>query len=451
MIVREIAWRDPVAAFFPLRGEPFAQLLHAGARAGGPQWSIITAFPTEILETNAHGNANPFAQLRARSGPRKQTANSATASFPFVSGAMGFIGYEAARYLDASMAVNPSPLPLPDVSLGFYDGAAVFSRDEKRAWIVGLTARAVDQLEEVLGREPRGEFSKAGDSDIELTSDMERSVYEEKISQVINDILDGKYYQTNIAHQLTAKIHETIDGFQIFENLIANSDALYAAYLSRPDAAVISNSPERFFSVDYVNKERRIITEPIKGTRPRGQNKQDDERLLAELLSDEKDRAENIMIADLMRNDLSQICVDGSISEDAICEPLSLRYVHHLVSRISGTLAPDMDIIDIFRALFPCGSITGAPKISAMSAIAKYERNGRGPYCGAIGYIDDRGGMSFSVGIRTMIADLVQQMVIAPVGGGITLRSSPESEYQETLSKARGALNAIGVTVGDLI
>ena len=151
------------------------------------------------------------------------------------------------------------------------------------------------------------------------------------------------------------------------------------------------------------------------------------------------------MIADLMRNDLSKICCDDSICEDAICELLTLSRVHHLVSRISGVISDGVAVSDIFRALFPSGSITGAPKLAAMRQIANVERVGRGPYCGALGYIDDRGDMDFSVAIRTMtLRDGGREMSI-PVGGGITLRSSPEEEYQETLVKARAALDALGV------
>ena len=153
------------------------------------------------------------------------------------------------------------------------------------------------------------------------------------------------------------------------------------------------------------------------------------------------------MIADLMRNDLSRICEDRSIREEAICELRSYANVHHLVSRIGGVLRRDVSVIDVFEALFPCGSITGAPKVAAMEAIARIEGVGRGPYCGAIGYMDDRGGADFSVAIRTMTTSSDRRAIVAPVGGGITLQSDPHKEYQETIDKSKDSLFALGVAL----
>jgi para-aminobenzoate synthetase component 1 len=153
------------------------------------------------------------------------------------------------------------------------------------------------------------------------------------------------------------------------------------------------------------------------------------------------------MIADLTRNDLSLVCCDGSLREDAICELTSRAHVHHLVSRISGRLRDDLSAVDVLRAMFPCGSVTGAPKIEAMKAIAELEKGGRGPYCGAIGYIDDGGAADFSVAIRTIVAERSGDGLAAAfsVGGGVTLRSDPEAEFQETLVKARSARQALGL------
>lgn len=455
MILREIDWRDPVEAFLPLRAEPYAQLFHAGAKSTAARWSIITAFPVDMVETHAHGNANPFGQIRERLEDRTMTADNASPRLPFASGAAGYIGYEAARYLDPSMAVSPSPLSLPDVSMAFYDAAVLFSHDGQHAFLTGRCEKAIKKLADVLetGRTPQSARpNRAGQiyGDLSLRSDTTRQDYEACVAHVIDDILDGKYYQTNIAQKLCVSSAEPIDSFGVYQRLLRASDASYAAFLQRRGGDVISNSPERFFSIDVTGDHRRIVTEPIKGTRPRGTTPEQDARLLSELMADEKDRAENIMIADLMRNDLSRICEDGSIIEEAICAPLTLNYVHHLVSRISGILKLNVDMLDIFSALFPCGSITGAPKISAMSAIARYEKSGRGPYCGAIGYIDDRGGADFSVGIRTMMTDKARLNISVPVGGGITLGSDPRSEYEETLAKAKGALTAIGTSTETL-
>ena len=193
--------------------------------------------------------------------------------------------------------------------------------------------------------------------------------------------------------------------------------------------------------------KKKIVAEPIKGTCKREDAGADDEDLKFALAKSEKDRAENIMIADLMRNDLSKICKDHSIREDAICEVMTLPGVHHLVSRISGDLRSEITIAEIFTALFPSGSVTGAPKIAAMNAIAKTEGVGRGPYCGALGYIDDAGLADFSVGIRLAVAPNDERKIYLPVGGGVTRRSDPFNERAETMVKARSAFRAV---VGDL-
>jgi para-aminobenzoate synthetase component I len=226
--------------------------------------------------------------------------------------------------------------------------------------------------------------------------------------------------------------------------IAGTSDAFFGALLQYPEGAVVSNSPERFFRLSVREDGfRRVTAEPVKGTRRRALNSKEDAQLAQALRNDPKDRAENIMIADLMRNDLSKICKDGTIQEEAICELLTLSHVHHLVSRIAGELCDGSAISDIFRALFPSGSITGAPKIEAMKAIAEIEGAGRGPYCGAIGYIDDTGAADFSVAIRTMMTDGGRQSLSIPVGGAVTLRSNPGEEYEETLVKAVGAAGAI--------
>jgi para-aminobenzoate synthetase component 1 len=213
--------------------------------------------------------------------------------------------------------------------------------------------------------------------------------------------------------------------------------------LQYENGAIVSNSPERFFRIENrADGARNIIAEPIKGTRPRGASAQEDDALARALMVDPKERAENMMIADLVRHDLSQICEDGTIREQSLCALMRLTNVQHLVSTISGVLKERTPFSAVFSALFPCGSVTGAPKIAAMQAIADYEGVGRGPYCGAIGYIDDGGAADFSVSIRTLMIE--GSRVTLPVGGGITLRSKPQDEYEETIAKARGALAVMG-------
>ena len=223
--------------------------------------------------------------------------------------------------------------------------------------------------------------------------------------------------------------------------------------LQYSSGAIVSNSPERFFQIMPEGGERRIIVSPVKGTRPRGATAQSDAALKLELVGDEKDRAENIMIADLMRNDLSRICDDGSVKEDGICVLESFPRVHHLVSHISGRLGEKVGAVDILQALFPSGSITGAPKIQAMEVIRQVENAPRGPYCGALGYFSKNGAADFSVLIRTMTIESAAptNRLEVPVGGGITLLSDSKSEYREIIHKAASVVPFAAAEIESLL
>ncbi|MEZ5916070.1 MAG: anthranilate synthase component I family protein [Parvularculaceae bacterium] len=284
--------------------------------------------------------------------------------------------------------------------------------------------------------------------------------YRAAVSEVVERIRAGEIFQANISQVLSARLCEKNTAYELFcarSNIdCADGAANFGALVKLRGGDIVSFSPERFFKVSHCPDGLSVVAEPIKGTRPRGTDPASDHRLAQDLLNDPKDRAENIMIADLTRNDLSRVCRDGSIREDEICALMTLPTVHHLVSRISGVLRAELGPLDVLEAMFPCGSITGAPKIQAMQVIADVEKRGRGPYCGAIGYIDDGGEADFSVAIRTMIATQSDSATPAmgaslsiPVGGGITVRSDPQSEYEETLSKAAGALTALGLTKDD--
>ena len=441
MICWDIDWREPYDAFAPLAGEAHAHLLHGGDRAAHAEWSIVAAFPSATAAAEA-GGGDPFPGLSEMLRERTIKPEGALEALPFISGALGFVGYEAARFFEPGLDIPASPFALPDAALGIYDAAALFSRTRRQAFVAGRDEAACRRLRDALGRDkapppataavfaPASNFTAAG--------------YRAAVSEAIENILDGDYYQANLSQQLTAQASAPANAFDLFRIVAEKSDAFHGALLQFPHASIVSNSPERFFRVEPRPGGRRIVAEPIKGTRPRGASPDDDAALAAALQGDPKDRAENIMIADLLRNDLSRVCRDGSIREEAICALMTLANVHHLVSRISGVLNDEATIADVFAALFPCGSVTGAPKIEAMGAIARIERIGRGPYCGAIGYIDDRGAADFAVAIRTIMIEGGRATI--PVGGGVTLRSDPAGEYEETLVKARGALAAIGKT-----
>lgn len=437
MTVCEIPWRTPFAAFSLLEGEADAHLLHGGDR-GRSGWSIIVADPVEIVALNDGEEPGEWLKRFGEIAALRRLQGGDEVAAPFISGLVGYVGYEALAGLEPSLSLPPSPYDFPLARFGAYDAAALFNRFEKRAFISGRSEGAIAQLERRLGEAELEDTLRPVFTG--LTSNFEKQSYERAVETVMEQIRNGDFYQANIAQTLKVSAADKLSPLRFFREIASGSDAFFSALLQCDAGAIISNSPERFFRL---STNGCVTAEPVKGTRPRGANEAEDEALARELLADEKDRAENIMIADLMRNDLSRICEDHSIREEAICELMTLSRVHHLVSRISGKLRSDVDIGSVFSALFPCGSITGAPKIEAMRAIGEIEQVGRGPYCGAIGYIDDRGGADFAVAIRTMMMSRDRMEVVVPVGGGVTLRSDPQSEYEETLVKARSALPAL--------
>lgn len=328
---------------------------------------------------------------------------------------LGYLAYELADVLDQSIGLPPAPHDLPLVSLTAY--------------------------ERVVPIEETQAPSQRGPSLAPIVERPAAPAYEEAVRAVAARIRNGDIFQANISRRLTAWFDgtlspEEIDGLgrQLFQRMAENQSGAFAAYLPVGSGAILSLSPELFLKVDG----RSVVAEPIKGTAPRHDDADRDAEAARALLASEKDRAENIMIADLLRNDLSKVCDDHSIVEEAICALRTLPSVHHLYSRIVGRLRTEVTGIDALLAAFPCGSVTGAPKHRAMQVIASLEGEGRGPYCGAILYQEKGGPLIVSVPIRTGILFPVVggARLDFRVGGGITLLSDPSAEFEETEDKA---------------
>jgi len=256
------------------------------------------------------------------------------------------------------------------------------------------------------------------------------------VARVREYILAGDIFQANLSQRFEARLDESPWSF--YRRLRRRNAAPFAAFLDFPEVTVLSASPERFLRVD---SEGLVETRPIKGTRPRGVGPEHDAALGQALTESAKDRAENLMIVDLMRNDLSRVCVPGSVRVQELFALERYVTVHHLVSTVAGRLAPGTDALDLLRATFPGGSITGAPKLRAMEIIAELESSARGVYCGSIGYLSLTGALDTSIAIRTAIARDGQLSFSA--GGGIIADSAPEQEYRETLDKARGIIDVL--------
>jgi len=381
---------------------------------------------------------------------------------PFQGGAAGFFGYGLCHHIERLPRPLVDEFKLPDLVIGFYDWVVAFDHFEERGWLIstGLPERdprrrrkrAGQRLAETLQRLQRGPVAPLPSrvetrsitpclqfplpARLDVTSNFSRDRYLQVIRRAVEYVHAGDCFQVNIAQRLLAPLRE--HPVALYLRLRERNPAPFAGYLDAGNAVIASASPERFLSVD---ESGMVETRPIKGTRPRGLTRGEDDRLAAELADSAKDRAENVMIVDLLRNDLGRVCRYGSVTVEALCKVESYRTVHHLVSVVKGRLRPDSGRVDLLRAAFPGGSVTGAPKVRAMEIIAELEPTARGPYCGSLGYLGFNGSMDTSILIRTFTAAGGGGQF--PVGGGIVADSSPEREYEETLHKAEGLLRAL--------
>ena len=264
---------------------------------------------------------------------------------------------------------------------------------------------------------------------------MTESYYANAFEKIKTYIKEGDCYQVNLAQRFNAKVEG--DPWLAYCMLREINPSPFSAYLNYSDFQILSNSPERFLSV----KNGNVQTKPIKGTRPRSEKKVKDEALLQELVNSKKDQAENVMIVDLLRNDISKNCTLGSVKVPKLFDIESFPNVHHMVSTITGKLEKNRSAVDLLRGCFPGGSITGAPKLRSMEVIEELEPHRRGIYCGSIGYISNDGAMDTNIAIRTILHQ--QQQMHFYAGGGIVYDSEVNSEYQETFDKAAAMLRVL--------
>jgi len=428
---------DSVRLFAPLARQPWAHWLDSAwpaSRAG--RHDIITALPRATLVTRgretridqADGRAersrdNPLELLRARLGPQH-----APVAAPFTGGALGYFAYDLARRLHRLPVLASDVEGLPEMAVGIYDGALVVDHHERtcRLW-ASDDAAGRDWAERFLAglrAEPTAtDFALIG----EIESSLSPAAYEQAFAQVQNYIRAGDCYQVNLALRFAASCRG--HPWPLYQALRERNPAPFSAWLNFPFGQVLSSSPERFLSV----REGWVETRPIKGTRPRSGDPREDARRMAELTGSAKDRAENLMIVDLLRNDLGQVCAPGSVTVPSLFALESYATVHHLVSTVRGHLAPGKTALDQLAAAFPGGSITGAPKLRAMQIIEELEPERRGVYCGAIGYLGRDGSMDTNIAIRTLTC--AGNGLRFWAGGGLVADSRADAEYQECQDK----------------
>ena len=354
----------------------------------------------------------------------------------FGAGLVGYLAYDYGRQLESLPCLARHDIALPDLSFGLYDWSVVSDHQLQRCWLV-CHPQVPSAREQALLRQldsnaaPRQAFSLCEP----FAAEQGKAQYAEAFARVQDYIHAGDCYQINLAQRFSSRYQG--DPLSAYCALRERSPTPFSAYLEMAGGTLLSLSPERFIEV----QNGRVETRPIKGTRPRGSSPQQDQALAEELQRCEKDRAENLMIVDLLRNDLGRSCEPGSIRVPELFSLESYPNVHHLVSSITGRLRSDSDTIDLLMRAFPGGSITGAPKIRAMQIIEELEPVRRSLYCGSVGYLGCEGQMDFNIAIRSLVCH--EGSIYCWGGGGVVADSELDAEYQETLTKVGNLLDAL--------
>jgi para-aminobenzoate synthetase component 1 len=423
---------DPIDRFRRLAGghRPFL-LLSGTAAEGRGRYSILGCDPFAVWSPPAAGG-DPFAALEQLA---RRFPTAAAGDLPFAGGLVGYLGYECCRFVEA-VPVRPAGAgDPPDARFAAYAAAAVIDGRSGEAFLLATgwpepdpparRAAARRQMEALRAR-LLGEAPPPGPPPTPAG---------EAVRRVLDHIRAGDIYQANLTQRLDLPVRGG-DAVELFARLHAASPAPHAAFLDLGGWKVLSSSPERFLSLSGGVVESR----PIKGTAPRGAGADQDRRRLEALRASPKDRAENLMIVDLVRNDLNRVCRDVHVA--GLAEPETYATLHHLVSTVRGRLAPGRGAADLLRAAFPPGSMTGAPKVRAIEILHRLEPVRRGPYAGGLGYLSFDGRLDLSVVIRTIL--LGGGVARFHVGGGVVADSDPDAEYEESLWKARALRAALG-------
>jgi para-aminobenzoate synthetase component 1 len=359
---------------------------------------------------------------------------------PFIGGCMGYFAYDFARNIEKLPDLAKSIVDIPDLYFVFYDNIIIFDHHEKKVYITQLKRGPFsnDQTNNIENMIQLGQPVRYNDfitEEVEFKSPFTKNSYMEAVERMRQYIKKGDIYIANMTHTFSANTSR--EAYDIYKVLRRINPSPFSAFLPLNGFDIICSSPERFFSVN----QRMVETRPIKGTRPRGKTKKEDEIYRYELEQSEKDRSELLMVVDLERNDLSKVCQPHSVKVTELFSIESYATVHQLVSTIVGTLNREQTAVDCMRACFPGGSITGTPKIRAMEIIEELEPTRRNIYTGCIGYFGFDGSADFNIVIRTILKK--DNRLLIGVGGGITWESDPKSEYFETLDKAKALFSAI--------
>jgi para-aminobenzoate synthetase component 1 len=437
---------DSAELFSPIAGRPWSVFLDSGyPYSHQGRYDIIAADPVCTLVTHGDttvitGNGvsiksveDPFDLVKQQLIGVEQKAD----ELPFKGGAIGYFAYDLARRLEHLSEIAVDAEQIAEMSVGIYEWAVIVDHREQKSYLAGHLGdeEKWQSLIEQFSVLPEEQSHQAFKVVSGISSNMDKDGYTRAFNKIKNYLKEGDCYQVNLSQRFAADCEG--DPWTAYRALRELNAAPFSCYLNLPEVQILSSSPERFLRLT----NGIVETKPIKGTRPRKQDDAEDRLQMKILENSKKDRAENLMIVDLLRNDISKTCKKGSVKVPKIFAVETYATVHHLVSTVTGVLADNRHALDLLKHCFPGGSITGAPKIRAMEVIEELEPNRRGIYCGAIGYIGFDGNMDSNIAIRTLVHSAGKIRFWA--GGGIVNDSVVEDEYQECFDKAAALLNLL--------
>lgn len=431
--------------FAPLAAKPWSVFLdsgHPSSRQG--RYDIIAADPVCTLLT--HGNVttisrngvsgksldDPFDLVKQQLLPRLPGFD----DLPFNGGAIGYFAYDLSRRLEHLPVIARDVENIAEMAIGIYEWAVIIDHQQRRSRLVGrLDDARSARLTEMFGRLPENGKPNVFTVTGPVEANTDKTGYAEAFDRIKHYLKEGDCYQVNLTQRFSAPCEG--DPWVAYLKLRELNSAPFSCFIRTPEAVVLSSSPERFLKL----QGGCVETKPIKGTRPRKTGAAEDLEQIGQLKNSKKDRAENVMIVDLLRNDISKACKSGSVKVPRLFDVESYATVHHLVSTVTGDLADGQHALDLLKSCFPGGSITGAPKIRAMQIIEELEPYRRGVYCGAIGYIGFDGNMDTNIAIRTLVHS--NGTIRFWAGGGIVNDSVMEEEYQECFDKASAMISVL--------
>ena len=433
MLTRRVPLEGPLADAFPSFPRGRGGFVAAAQDARGQAFTMLGAEPTLALRAH-RDDGDPFEALRRLL--RERRVRPTGSPLPWAPGAFGYVGYECAQRLER-LPGRPRPSEgLPDLAVFFHEWILGQCDATGETWLSVLGEDAESTFARVSGI-LKGHSSPSARTTGSVHAHTPRAHYLEHVATAKAHIRAGDAFEICLTHRLDVPFDG--DAFTLWQSLRRANPAPRAAFLDLPEGAVVSASPERFLHLDSANIAH---SRPIKGTRPRGETPETDDALAEQLRTSPKDRAENAMIVDVVRNDFGRVCRFGSVTTPEVLVVETHPSVHQLVSTIRGELDPDRDAIDLLRACFPPASMTGAPKIEAMTILEDLEPTERGVYSGALGAFGYDGTLDLSVVIRTIVVR--EGLATLHVGGAIVSDSDPASEWDETMVKARASLLALG-------